>query len=141
MQKQAKLIHTLYSDAVKADKALDRDIEKIKQAKFTAEEQLHALRDTQRLTLAEITGAQAQGKSLKAKLNQLDEELLRQQRILYSMEFAVAQMETKVDRAQGERSEDEKRVLLAQREALQRTLNELTVQHKTVETQVKRVHE
>ena len=65
------------------------------------------------LFIAEISGAQASAKNLNHKIHTLDQESLRQQELVYNAEFQIQQMERKVARAGGERSDEEKIALNA----------------------------
>lgn len=52
-------------------------------------------------------------KNLQAKIHVLDQEQTRQQELIYSAEFQIQQMERKVARGMGERTDEEKQVLSA----------------------------
>lgn len=51
--------------------------------------------------------------------NSLDGKSLKQQELLYQQDFAIQQLERKVARASGERTNEEKKILNAKIEALQ----------------------
>jgi coiled-coil domain-containing protein 39 len=141
MQQQAQFIAQLMKDAQKAHLNIEKDIEQLKNAKFKANQELSEVRATQTTTLGDINGAQAQGKNYTAKINQLDGESFSQQGILYNVEFNVQQMVKKVSRAKGERTVEERKELHDKINLLQTTLTELEKQHRTLQTQVKRVRE
>lgn len=50
-------------------------------------------------------------KNLQTKIHSLDHEQTRQQELIYSAEFQIQQMERKVARGLGERTDDEKKAL------------------------------
>lgn len=141
MEQQNALIARLLKDAEGANKSVDKDIEALKKTQFTVNEELHAVREKQAVLLSDINGAQAQGRNLNAKVAQLDSDSLAQQKVLYDVEFSVQQMEKKVHRAKGERTEEERRELHQKIELLEATLSELEQQHRVMDVQVKRVRE
>ena len=61
--------------------------------------------------MAEITGGHGQAKNVDLKIRQLDSQIMKQEELLYAADFQVQMMERKVARAQGERTDDEKRLL------------------------------
>lgn len=52
-------------------------------------------------------------KNLQTKVHALDQEQTRQQELIYSAEFQIQQMERKVARGMGERTDEEKSALNA----------------------------
>lgn len=54
---------------------------------------------------------QATTKNLQTKVHGLDQEQTRQQELIYSAEFQIQQMERKVARGMGERTDEEKSLL------------------------------
>ncbi|AYU81204.1 TPR/MLP1/MLP2-like protein, putative [Leishmania donovani] len=141
LQKQADFIAQLLKDAETASHNVAKDIEQLKTAAFKANQELSDVRAAQTTTLGEISGAQAQGKNYNAKINQLDGESFSQQGVLYNIEFSVQQMEKRVGRAKGERTEEERKELHGKIDLLQATLDELEKQNRILQNQVKRVRE
>lgn len=60
---------------------------------------------------AEITGGETALRNLKTKLHLLDQESLKQQAMLYSQEYQIQQLERKIRRAQGDRTDEENEIL------------------------------
>ncbi|GET91012.1 hypothetical protein, conserved [Leishmania tarentolae] len=141
LEKQAGFITQLLKDAEKASQNVAKDIEQLETAAFRANQELSEVRAIQTTTLSEINGAQAQGKNYNAKINQLDGESFSQQGVLYNIEFSVQQMEKRVSRAKGERTEEERKELRAKIDLLQATLDEMEKQNRILQNQVKRVRE
>ncbi|KAJ9435477.1 Coiled-coil domain-containing protein 39 [Diplonema papillatum] len=139
MEKQNKLVHDLLMQTIRSLKQLDAEVQQIKDEQYHKSQDLFAVRKTQAGYLAEISGAQSQNKNLLAKINQLDQESFKQQELLYNVEFQVQQMERKVNRAKGERTEEERRELKEKISMLQTMLDDLLKQHKILDLQVKRV--
>ncbi|CAG9579173.1 conserved hypothetical protein [Leishmania major strain Friedlin] len=141
LQKQADFIAQLLKDAEMASHNVAKDIEQLKMAAFKENQALSEVRAAQTATLGEISGAQAQGKNYNAKINQLDGESFSQQGVLYNIEFSIQQMEKRVGRAKGERTEEERKELRGKIDLLQATLDELEKQNRILQNQVKRVRE
>ncbi|KAG5497499.1 hypothetical protein JKF63_03763 [Porcisia hertigi] len=141
LQKQAEFIAQLLKDAEKTSHSIAKDVEQLKMTVFKANQELSGVRNTQTTCLSEISGAQSQGRNFNAKINQLDGESFSQQGILYNIEFNVQQMEKRVSRAKGERTEEEQKELRSKINLLQTTLDELEKQNRTLKDQVKRVRE
>lgn len=62
---------------------------------------------------AEIQGGRASVRNLRSKIHKLDEEALKQQEILYTQDFQLQQLQHKLNRMEGERTDDEKLALNA----------------------------
>ena len=141
LDKQNKLVADLLVQTEQSGKALDKEMSRIKDEQYHSSQQLHNVRKNQANYLAEISGAQSQGRNMNTKIAQLDAEAFKQQELLYAIEFNVQQMERKVNRAKGERTEEEKRELQEKIELLQKMYDDLCKQNKVLDIQVKRVHE
>jgi chromosome segregation ATPase len=141
LERQNKLVADLVTETEKSLKALDKETARVKDEQYKNSQELFAVRRQQSTYLAEISGAQAQGKNMAAKIAQLDQESFKQQELLYSIEFNVQQMERKVNRAKGERTEEEKRELQEKIDMLQEMLDNLLKQHKVLDVQVTRVND
>ncbi|ORC84802.1 uncharacterized protein TM35_000411720 [Trypanosoma theileri] len=141
LEQQRATIARLLQEARATDRRLEREVDDLKREQFAVGERLHAAYQQQDTLIAEISGGQAQGRNLKAKINQLDRESFTQQEVLYGVEFNVQQMQRKVNRAKGERTEEERNKLNEKIAALQSSLDELAKQQRALETQVKRVRE
>ena len=87
--------------------------------------------------ISSISGGQGQNKNLAVRIAHLDEQVVRQQELLYNVEFQLQQMERKVARAGGQRSEDETRGLNARIERLTGVLEGVNAEHGMLLEQVK----
>lgn len=141
LQRQNKLVADLLTQTEISTKTLEKEMARIKDEQYHNSQKLHEVRRLQASYLSEISGAQAQGRNMNAKISQLDAESLKQQELLYTIEFNIQQMERKVNRAKGERTEEEKRELQEKIEMLQKMYDDLLKQHKVLNTQAKRVNE
>ena len=75
------------------------------------------------------------GKNLDFQLNRLDKEASRQQELLYNAEFQIQQIERKVARGMGERSDEEKRQLRAQIAECEKNLEQGREKRKMLQAQ------
>ena len=97
-----------------AMKKNEANLQALKDTMFRQSQQLFGLRQEEANLIAEISGAQAASRNLQSKIRQLDQESMRQQELIYNAEFQIQQMERKVARGLGERSDEEKKKLNAQ---------------------------
>ncbi|GBF94678.1 flagella associated protein [Raphidocelis subcapitata] len=118
-------------------KGLQKEVEGLKKDQFRAGQALFALRQRERELISEISGGQGQNRNLAARLLQLDEQSTRQQEVLYDVEYALQDMERKLSRAQGHRTEDETRALRERIEQLTGTLEGVAAEHSMLVEQVK----
>ena len=109
--------------AARADAAAHKDL------LVRAREELKDTRERARALDAETQGARQTNKGLARRMAQLDARVLQQQETLYRAEFAIQNLERRVARAGGARSDEETRVLQAKIDALQSTLRERVAEH------------
>ena len=118
-----------------------KEVEALKKRTFRASQALFQLRQDEANFIAEISGAQSANKNLKAKIARLDNTAMQQQEHIYNAEFQIQQLERKVSRAKGERSDEEKKVLNEKIAALTEELEAVQAQHKMLTAQVKKLHD
>ena len=87
-----------------------------------------------------IHGNKAASKNLENKLSQLDKEAARQQELLYNAEFQIQQIERKISRGMGERSDEEKRALRQAIEELEVKVEAVKDKRKMLQAQVRKLH-
>lgn len=97
------------------------ELESIKNLVFKERKALHKTKLDRGVLETEISGRNSTQRILQAKINKLDQGAIKQQQMLYSIQFQVQQMERKVTRASGKRSYEET-------EALKKVIQELTEQ-------------
>jgi len=83
----------------------------VKDVALKQSQALFELRQQEANMISEISGAQASARQLQSKIRNLDAESTRQQELIYGAEFSIQQMERKVSRGLGERSDEETKVL------------------------------
>jgi len=113
----------------------------LKDEMFKAGQQLFTLRTKERDLIAEIAGGQSQNKNMTSKVSQLDAYIIKQQQMLYNASFNVQQLERKVARAGGERSDEETRVLNQRIQKLNKILEGVNAEYNLLSSQVKLAEE
>ncbi|KAJ3193569.1 Coiled-coil domain-containing protein 39 [Irineochytrium annulatum] len=122
-------------------KDLDRELKIVRETHFKKNQELFRLRQEEKNIHAEITGGEAAIRNLKTTIHRLDQEALKQQALLYAQEFNIQQLERKVRRALGDRTDDEKDLLLKRIEELNAELEDQTRKHVLLNNQLKKSHE
>ena len=118
-------------------KERDKSLTTLKDVMFKQSQALFALRQEEATFIAEISGAVSQGRNLQSKIRQLDAESTRQQELLYNAEFQIQQMERKVARGLGERSDAEKQQLQKRIGVLEKELDGARAEKKMLTSQVR----
>jgi UDP-glucose:O-linked fucose beta-1,3-glucosyltransferase len=77
------------------------------------------LKQDERNLTSEISSTEASIRTIQSKINKLEQESLKQKAILYAQDFQIEQLDKKVRRAMGERTDDE-------REELEKQIKELS---------------
>lgn len=112
-----------------------------KELLFKTSQELFRLRTKERDLIAEIAGGQSQNKNMGHKILQLDSQVVKQQENLYNAEFQIQQLERKVARAGGARSDEETRLLTAKIAAVTEVLDERVAEHNMLTASVKRAED
>jgi len=116
---------TAEDELILLEKQHNDELLKVKQLKERSIKESQSVYDTKveetRLR-SEISGSKSISRNLDSQLNQLDKEAARQQELLYNAEFQIQQIERKIARGMGERSDEEKLELKKQIEILEQTL-------------------
>ncbi|KAG5184850.1 flagellar associated protein [Tribonema minus] len=90
-----------------------RGLATLKDTMFKESQKLYLRRQEEADMITRVAGGRATLKNLGGKVHALDAEQLRQQELIYTAEFQIQQMERKVARGLGERSDEEKAGLQA----------------------------
>jgi len=90
---------------------MNRELHGAKEAMFSQSHALFELRKAEAALIAEISGAQGASRNLQSRIRELDQRSLRQQEMLYTIEFQVQQLERKVSHVSGKRSVEETVIL------------------------------
>ena len=90
---------------------VEKEIRELKETLFKDSQKLFKLRAEQANLIGDISGTLSASRNLQASINKLKQEKQRQQELLYNSEYQIQQMERKVSRALGERSQEEQKRL------------------------------
>jgi coiled-coil domain-containing protein 39 len=90
---------------------------------------------------AEILGGEAANRNMKSKIYKLDQDTLKQRTMLYSMGYNIQQLERKIRRLEGDRTDEEKNELLAKIGKLNSQLEQESSRWSLLTTQLKRAQE
>jgi len=93
---------------------VEKEIRELKETLFKDSQKLFKLRAEQANLIGDISGTLSASKNLQASIQKLKQEKQRQQELLYNSDFQIQQLERKVSRAQGERSQEEQKKLQAE---------------------------
>merc|ERR1719163_907839 len=110
-------------------KSADKQVSVYKEKMFKMSQSLFKRRQAEANMIAEISGSQASSKNLTDKIRRLDGQALRQQELIYNAEFQIQQLERRVARASGVRTDEEKRELLAKIDLLNDELAQEVERH------------
>jgi chromosome segregation ATPase len=88
-------------------------VKQLKDKQLKEAQTLHELKQEEIKFRADVHGSKSTSKNLEGQLGVLDKEAAKQQELLYNAEFQIQQIERKISRGMGERSDEEKRALKA----------------------------
>ena len=120
---------------------LDKALQATKDAMFKHSHDLFTLRKTEANLIAEISGAQGASRNLQSRIRELDGRSLKQQEMLYSIEFQVQQLERKVSHSSGKRSVEDTIALNAKIAELQTTLDQTKAESSMLSGQLRRLQD
>ncbi|OHT01687.1 hypothetical protein TRFO_31438 [Tritrichomonas foetus] len=103
-------------------KKLEESIDNEKNQIFKLSQDVYQARKSEKNLLAEIQGSQTRAKNLAMKIQEFDRETQKQMELLYNSNFQIQQMERKIARIEGERTEEEKLELQTQIDQLSKIL-------------------
>jgi len=141
-QKAEDLAKQAEDDLERTEKEYSQEISKVKVLKDNLLKESQSVYDFKReegKLRAELHGSKATGRNMEVKLVVLDREASRQQKLLYDAEFQIQQIERKVARGMGERSDEEKRVLRDLIEKAQQKKEEAKEKRKMLQAQVRKL--
>jgi chromosome segregation ATPase len=98
-------------------KALETAIDNENGQIFKLSQDVYTARKAEKNLFAEIQGSQTRAKNLAPKIQEFDRETQTKMEFLYNLNFQIQQMERKIARIEGERTEEEKIELQSQIDA------------------------
>lgn len=119
--------------------ALERAIDDEKNQIFKLSQEVYKARKQEKNLLAEMQGSQSRAKNLQLKIQEFDKETQKQEELLYNSNFQIQQMERKIARIEGDRTEEEKLELQTQIEQLSKILEAKTATEKILAQQLHRL--
>lgn len=122
-------------------KGLQKEHEEMRKEHLKQTQALFQLRRKEQDLISEIAGGQGQNKNLAARIVALDAQVVRQQELLYTVEFALQEMERKLARAKGQRTDEEAKALTARIDKLTTILEGVNVEYTMLVDQVKQAEE
>jgi coiled-coil domain-containing protein 39 len=125
-----------------SEKSYNKSLLKVKELKESLLKETQIVYDVKRTESQmrqTIHGNKAASKNLENKLSQLDKEAARQQELLYNAEFQIQQIERKISRGMGERSDEEKRELRGNIEELEAKAEAIKDKRKMLQGQVRKL--
>ena len=111
LEKGNKLSVAEFKESENMMEEVEKEIREQKETLFKESQKLFKLRAEQANLIGDISGTLSASRNLQASINKLKQEKQRQQELLYNSEYQIQQMERKVSRAQGERSQEEQKKL------------------------------
>ncbi|KAI9007353.1 coiled-coil domain-containing 39-like protein [Gaertneriomyces semiglobifer] len=138
MEVKAKELQELLRLEELRKKELDRELKMLRESQFKKNQEVFRLRQEEKNLGADIAGGEAALRNLGHKVHKLDQESAKQQAMLYAAEYQIQQMERKLRRAQGERTDEEKEELMRRIDELNTALEEQTAKWNLLNGQFKK---
>ncbi|KAK2144272.1 hypothetical protein LSH36_772g01071 [Paralvinella palmiformis] len=140
-EEQASRMDELLQQEEVHQKELDVELKRLRELHFRKTQELYQARTEERNTEAEIQGSRAAIRNLNSKINKLDHDSLKQQEIVYNQDFAIQQLERRINRMQGEQSNEEKLQLEAKIKELTEELEQKSHTRHMLSLQLKRLQD
>ena len=115
------------------------ELKRLRDNLFKENQLCYELKQEETRILLEISGNKSIMKNNESQLIQLDKEATRQQEMLYDAEFQIQQIERKIARGLGERSDEEKRSLNEQISSLEFKVNDVKENKKQTQNQLRKL--
>lgn len=141
LEEQSKQVDALHSRHERELADTEKEVQRMKELMFKESHALFDLRKSEANLIAMISSSQGTARNLQGRIYDLDQRSLKQQEMLYNIEFQVQQLERKVSFAGGKRSVEETLELNRRIAALKQRLEESTASHQMLNGQVKRLDE
>lgn len=112
-EEQAHRVDQLLAEEENHVTRLEKELSLLKEKQFARAQELFELKRKEGSMEAELHGGKASLRNLGSKQHKLDEELLKQQEIVYTQDFQLQQLRHKLSRMEGERTGEELEALNA----------------------------
>ncbi|XP_064615155.1 coiled-coil domain-containing protein 39-like [Liolophura sinensis] len=140
-EERAARMDEIMEDEEKRQKALDMELKNLRDTCFKKSQELHEKKLKEKNIDAEIQGSSAAIRNLNSKINKMDTNSLKQQEIIYNQDFTIQQLERRINRMQGEKSNDEKIQLEMKINELTEELEQKNTTHALLTAQLKRLQD
>ncbi|KAK0131179.1 Coiled-coil domain-containing protein 39 [Merluccius polli] len=137
VEERAAQFDQLLRDEEQATKELDMQLQHHREVLFRQKQNLQALRTKEKDLTAQMLGCKAALSSLHGHMGKLEQNLLKQQEIIYNQDLQIQQLESKVGRLLGEVDMEEKQALEPKTTQLMSTVEESSRAAQLLSTQLK----
>ncbi len=110
-EERAQNMDQILADEESRVAILEKEVVTLREKQFKHVQEVFELKRKETTMQAEIHGGRAALRNLGSKQQSLDEEALKQQEVLYTQGFQLQQLQHKLNRLDGERTDDEKNAL------------------------------
>ena len=110
-EERAQQMDEMLSEEEARVRQSEKELSIFRERQFKHAQELFELKRQEATMQAEIQGGRASVRNLRSKIHKMDEEALKQQEILYTQDFQLQQLQHKLNRMEGERTDDEKLAL------------------------------
>ena len=112
-EERAQNMDQILADEESRVAILEKEVVTLREKQFKHVQEVFELKRKETTMQAEIHGGRAALRNLGSKQQSLDEEALKQQEVLYTQGFQLQQLQHKLNRLDGERTDDEKNALIS----------------------------
>jgi coiled-coil domain-containing protein 39 len=141
LNERARRMEKLHAQHEAQLRTVELNLTRTKEIMFRKSRELFDLRAKESQLIAQIGSFQGISRNLRSRIHDLDQRSLKQQEMLYTIEFQVQQMERKVSFAQGKRTIEETVELNQQISELKEQLEAEQQQYGMLNGQVKKLQE
>ena len=134
-----KCAETEFKESENMSTEVEKEIRNKKDILFKESQALYRLRAEQANLIGDISGTISALRNLQANHGKLKIDRQRQQELIYTQDFQIQQMERKVDRMKGVRSEEEKTKLQKEIDTLMKKLDGKKADHEELSTSNKQL--
>lgn len=139
LQQQTNVMNEFLKREELTLKELEKTIEAEKNQIYKLGQQVFEERKREKNLLAEMQGSQTRIKNLQLKIHEFDRETQKQEELKYNSNFQIQQMERKISRIEGDRTEEEKVELQSQLDHLETVFQEKKEIEKLLAQQLRRL--
>ena len=125
LEERARRAEEEFLKCQRESEALERTIQDHKTELFKKTQELFKLREDEASLIGKISGSMAQGRNIQSAISKLEQEVQRQEVLLYSADYNIQNMERRVEQAKGVRTTEQHKVIIAETEVKEKELTEM----------------